>query len=291
MSKGLIFISYRRADEGSATRFLKAELEEFFGIDQIFMDVDGIRGADNWPTKITENLMKSTVLICVIGKNWLSLHDEYYKRRIDNTNDWVRNEIETSISRKITIIPLLLGASLPTKAALPESLQVLTDIQTHSLTASHWRNDLQELKKILIESGIEKRRESIFPYPKFTADEKKEMRFPLPLTSAELENEISNLTNWKVLEFPFQDQTPEHGRVIEKEYKFKSFKDAIDFISITSSHIDKINHHPEWCNTWKTLRMRLSSWDIEHKLSYLDIELAKYLDSEFKKYEDKIHSE
>ena len=43
MKKPLVFINYRRDDEGPASRFVKAELEKVFGREHIFMDLDDIQ--------------------------------------------------------------------------------------------------------------------------------------------------------------------------------------------------------------------------------------------------------
>ena len=46
--KPIVFISYRRDDEGPTSRFIKAELDKAFGLGHVFMDLDNIRVADNW---------------------------------------------------------------------------------------------------------------------------------------------------------------------------------------------------------------------------------------------------
>ncbi len=43
-------------------------------------------------------------------------------------------------------------------------------------------------------------------------------------------------------------------------------------------------HHPRWENTWRTVRVWLTTWDIGHKLSQYDLDLAQYLDNLFGKY-------
>lgn len=37
-------------------------------------------------------------------------------------------------------------------------------------------------------------------------------------------------------------------------------------------------HHPRWENIWKTVRVYLTTWDIGHRISDRDIQLARYFD-------------
>ena len=51
---------------------------------------------------------------------------------------------------------------------------------------------------------------------------------------------------------------------------------------------DIANHHPRWENLWKTLRVFLTTWNIGHKISDRDIQLAKYFDSAYAEFPGRI---
>ncbi|WP_221391613.1 4a-hydroxytetrahydrobiopterin dehydratase [Dyadobacter sp. NIV53] len=279
MSKNLAFISYRRDDEGPASRFIKAELERQFGSAQIFMDVDSIRASDEWTKIIEQNLELATILIVIIGKNWLRVQDQFYRRRIDHEEDWVRKEIESAIKRQIKIVPLLLGGELPHADALPASIKKLTNFQPLNLSAYNFKSDLSNLFKILDQAGFESVSENVdFPKPI------KNMLFPLPLTISQIQSELLNLEGWKIVDYLSRDKSPQPGIAIEKFFKFKSFDDAIEFVYAASKYVSKSDHHPEWENIWRTVRIRLSTWDTGHKVTNLDISLAKYFQDEFEKF-------
>ncbi len=280
MSDKLAFISYRREDEGPASRFIKGELDRFFGGNQIFMDVDNIRIGSKWQQEITQSLEKANVLIVAIGKNWLKVQDKNYRRRIDNEDDWVRKEIEYAISRKIEILPLLLGGEIPTAEALPDSLKRLSEIQFQSVSALNWREDIAKLICYLKENGLKALEEAI-PYPKPLIGK----LFPVPLTSGQIKQILPEILNWHLVEYLTKEEHPQAGLAIEKNFRFKTFEKSIEFMSIMAKHISVIDHHPEWENQWKTLRIRLSTWDIGFKVSNLDIELAKYIDKEFAQFD------
>jgi pterin-4a-carbinolamine dehydratase len=276
MANNLAFISYRRDDEGPSARFIKAELERYFGANQVFMDVDNIRGADNWMITIDEYLEKATVLIAVIGRNWLKVQDEFYRRRIDDANDWVRKEIEFALTKNITLVPFLIGCTMPIAEALPEPLKKMASVQALSLSAANWRSDMAKLFDLLKNSGFAINQAALpMPVPE------KDMLFPGPLTISQVHEELQNISGWKVVDYFSRDETPQAGVAIEKIFIFKSFKKAIQFMNVTAKHMAKIKHHPEWENIWTSVRVRLSTWDIGHKITALDISLAKFMEDAF----------
>src|SRR5262249_35915282 len=67
-----VFISYRREDSAAYAGRLFDVLSTEFGQENTFMDVDDIKGGDNFVTVIDRNLDVSDALLAVIGRHWLS---------------------------------------------------------------------------------------------------------------------------------------------------------------------------------------------------------------------------
>jgi hypothetical protein len=66
------------------------------------------------------------VLLAVIGDTWLTAGDGKGKRRLEDSRDFVRIEIESALERDIPVIPLLVnGASMPFEEELPAELKQL----------------------------------------------------------------------------------------------------------------------------------------------------------------------
>ena len=111
---GQIFISYRRDDASYPAGRLYDRLSARLPKNQIFIDVISrpryrFRAGDRTSVGSCDVL-----LIAVIGKRWLLASDEEGKRRLDNTEDFVRLEISTALKRNIGVIPVLVdGASMP----------------------------------------------------------------------------------------------------------------------------------------------------------------------------------
>lgn len=65
---------------------------------------------------------------------------------------------------------------------------------------------------------------------------------------------------------------------IEKTFQFKNFVQAFGWMTQVAIWAEKLNHHPEWSNVYKTVEVTLSTHDAGG-LTELDIRLAKKMDS------------
>ena len=93
---------------------------------QVFKDVDSIPLGVDFREHLGGVVGKCDVLLAVIGDGWLAA-DSTGRRRVDDTKDFVRIEIEAALQRNIPVIPLLVrGASVPTENDLPASLAQLS---------------------------------------------------------------------------------------------------------------------------------------------------------------------
>ena len=65
---------------------------------------------------------------------------------------------------------------------------------------------------------------------------------------------------------------------IAKTFEFDSFIDAFGWMTRAAIWAEKWNHHPEWCNVYKTVDVVLTTHDLGG-VSALDAKLARKLDS------------
>lgn len=128
-----IFVSYRRSDSGGYARNLVNDLQRRFG-NQVFQDVERSRPGDQFRARIAHVLARCDVVVVVIGPDWLA-RDEHGRRRLDDPEDLLRQEIATAVRRDdAAVVPVLVGgASLPLTADLPVDLQPLLESTTHRL--------------------------------------------------------------------------------------------------------------------------------------------------------------
>ena len=70
----------------------------------------------------------------------------------------------------------------------------------------------------------------------------------------------------------------EDGAAIEKTYAFANFVEAFGWMSRAAIWAEKLNHHPEWFNVYKTVKVTLTTHDVGG-LSELDVKLARKMDA------------
>lgn len=117
-----IFISYRRNDSAYVAATLKEKIQQRFGEDSVFLDIDNIPLGVDFRRHIGDAVGQCDVLLVLIGDNWLG--DNGVRLRAES--DFVRIEIESALQREIPVVPVLLDrAEMPPSEMLPPSLQNL----------------------------------------------------------------------------------------------------------------------------------------------------------------------
>jgi 4a-hydroxytetrahydrobiopterin dehydratase len=64
---------------------------------------------------------------------------------------------------------------------------------------------------------------------------------------------------------------------ITKKFVFKDFNEAFGFMSRAALVAEKMDHHPEWFNVYKTVEVTLSTHDAGG-VTDLDVKLAQAMD-------------
>lgn len=88
------------------------------------------------------------------------------------------------------------------------------------------------------------------------------------LSAAEKKAALAKLKGWKKVT----------GReAIKKTFVFADFNAAFAWMSQVAMQAEKLDHHPEWDNVYKTVNVVLTTHDAGG-LSSLDIAMAKFMD-------------
>lgn len=122
----MIFISYRKEDSGDLAFALAERLAKTYGTDMVFLDRNRIDPGANWKNTIDEAVARSTVVLALIGRGWLTAYDEFGRRRIDREDDVLAHELATAMERGVPVIPLYIHGTPPLpEDAFPASLRDL----------------------------------------------------------------------------------------------------------------------------------------------------------------------
>jgi len=86
------------------------------------------------------------------------------------------------------------------------------------------------------------------------------------LSLAAITKELENLKDWSYVD-----------NAIEKKLQFRDFKEALGFIVQMGLLAEQRNHHPEICNVYNKVTIRLSTHDAGG-VTTKDMDLAKAID-------------
>jgi pterin-4a-carbinolamine dehydratase len=281
--KKFIFISYRRDDTALVARALAETLRYRLGADKVFLDEDSLRYGEIWSNRLENAVSQATVVLALIGPNWLTASDEYGRRRLDKENDWVRKELlfAHQEQERIKIIPLLIGkdTSMPPTEGLPDALSWLSSIEKKTLHNDTWNEDVTSIVNTIVNEHkfVDIQREPVLPEPGT------QKRYEPPLSEKVLDQELEKLEGWEPVERMYPPR-----REIRKVYHFNSFKAAVDFMAKAVPSIEKEPvHHPRWENQYKAVTVYFSTWDAGSKITNYDISAAKKMDKIYESFEGK----
>jgi len=141
-----IFISYRRDDSSGYAHALADALSRRFGRENVYLDVTGVPAGSDFPSELRRQLTQTNILLALIGRRWLDARSEDGRRRIDDSDDFVRQEIEAALKGQALVIPVTLqGTNVPQAKALPKVLRPLAQRQAFALHDDRWEADVQLL--------------------------------------------------------------------------------------------------------------------------------------------------
>ena len=145
-----IFINYRRNDSSGYTGRITDQLRNCFGAEQIFRDHETLDSGVRFKQEIQDSILSSSIILVIIGREWLAIEKKTGKLRLNLEDDFVRFEIEKALAYGIPIIPVLVGgAQMPSLDILPKEIKKIAELNAHHLTETHWDADIAELIRIL----------------------------------------------------------------------------------------------------------------------------------------------
>jgi 4a-hydroxytetrahydrobiopterin dehydratase len=90
---------------------------------------------------------------------------------------------------------------------------------------------------------------------------------PKKLSDEEIATGLVSLDGWRL----------ESGK-LQREYRFANFVEAFGFMSSVALVAEAMDHHPEWFNVYRTVRVELSTHDAGG-ITRLDLDLAKRMNT------------
>lgn len=85
------------------------------------------------------------------------------------------------------------------------------------------------------------------------------------LSDTERRSALDDLTGWT---------EKDGGKAIGRVFQFRNFSEAFAFMTRVALHAEKINHHPDWSNSWNKVDVTLTTHDAGG-LTENDVKMAK----------------
>ena len=125
-----VFISYRRSESSGYSGRLFDRLRAAMPDADVFIDVERIEPGRDWRARLAERIRAADVVLVVIGEEWRSLRNSAGVRRLDDTEDVTRWELESALAQGKRLVPVLLDDTPPLQSSeLPASLHDLAGLQ------------------------------------------------------------------------------------------------------------------------------------------------------------------
>ena len=87
------------------------------------------------------------------------------------------------------------------------------------------------------------------------------------LTDTDIATELATTPGWA-----------RTGNALTREFAFKDFVTAFGFMASVALVAERMNHHPDWSNVYRTVKVALSTHDAGG-ITALDFELARAMNA------------
>ncbi|HEY1555392.1 MAG TPA: 4a-hydroxytetrahydrobiopterin dehydratase [Kofleriaceae bacterium] len=87
------------------------------------------------------------------------------------------------------------------------------------------------------------------------------------LSDSQITTELAQTTGWT-----------RAGDKLQRTFEFRDFVAAFGFMASAALVAERLNHHPEWFNVYKTVRVELATHDAGG-ITALDFELARAMNA------------
>ena len=141
-----IFVSYRRADSQTTTSVIVEEIRQRFGDEAVFFDILSIPLGAKYLPYLVSTLARCRACLVIIGPQWVDSRDAKGRRRLDDPDDIVRQEVEAALDTNIPVVPVLVqGAGMPDPATLPSTIRGLLERQNREIRPQDAMVDIRKL--------------------------------------------------------------------------------------------------------------------------------------------------
>ena len=266
-----IFISYRRDDSRPFALLLKYELEKHLQFVRVFLDTSDIHPGDPFPDAISGSIAESDVVLALIAGSWMPRRGEKPREG----DDWVEKELNLALGTAKLIILVRFSEQIGfADFDIPPSIRDVARNNFATLAHENWAGSVEQLIQHLVDKLQLKRHRTKNQYPIPSPSKGRTQPF-----SDEMIHQIiayEDLAGWYVDNF-----NDPAKRCLVKEFRFDDFDRAFAFMKRVAEFCSVIEHHPIWDNLYNNVKIVLSTFDAQERVTFYDISLALFINKEY----------
>jgi len=274
-----IFISYRREMLPIAL-LLKSQIEGLLQFVRVAVDVEDVPIGAHFPKRLEILIEQSHAVIVLIGTGWMPKGE-----RPPDRPDWVLHELQYSYSAKLSswtggepnrgkreFFPVFLNREpVFDPSELPQSLAFLRPSNALRMDYDSWSRDVSALLNAIVETFKAKLRQELVYEKRDSAKAAQAKAVPDAVLSAALD--FDDYRGWYLDNFGRADALH-----LVKTFEFVDFVQAAEFMKVVSEYCRITDHHPDWRNVHKFVKVSLSTWDAGKKMvTIYDLGLALFM--------------
>jgi 4a-hydroxytetrahydrobiopterin dehydratase len=266
-----IFISYRRDDSRPFALLLKYELEKHLQFVRIFLDTSDIHPGDPFPDAIRTSIADADVVLALIAGTWMPRRGEPPREG----DDWVEEELTLALAAGKLIIPVRFSETIDfSDFDIPAGIRRVTRNAFATLAHENWSSSVEQLIQSLVDKLQLKRHRTKNQYPVPSPSKGRTQ----PFTDEMIHQIIAyeDLAGWYVDNF-----NDPAKRCLVKEFRFDDFDGAFAFMKRVAEFCSVIEHHPIWDNLYNNVKIVLSTFDAQERVTFYDISLALFINKEY----------
>lgn len=263
-----VFVSYRRRDTAHQANSLKSLIEHRLDGVKVFVDSASIPPGQHWGDRLATELDQAAAVVVLVGPGWR--HRDGVDLLTDE-GDWVRIEVAEALrSKRGNVLPVFVENAVDQLHGLPPAVAGLADLQGSIWRTENWVDDSSRIVSWV--AGVVGATQSVqqqWPKP----DDVK-AAFP-SLTDEQIGTILDSgaVDGWSMRPTVVDDQ---EGNELYKSFEFEDFRRAFTFMKLAAVQAERFGHHPEWTNAWNLVRIRQRTWDVGHKVTSLDFQMASH---------------
>ncbi|WP_396267367.1 4a-hydroxytetrahydrobiopterin dehydratase [Ideonella sp.] len=106
------------------------------------------------------------------------------------------------------------------------------------------------------------------------------------LSAVEVAQALKALPDWRLVAPVGSPEDEPLQQALQRSLRLRSFPDAMAFLQTLVQPLEVLGHHPRIENTWREVTLTFTTWDVEHRLTVLDVQGAETVERIYQAFDN-----